>query len=70
MGTFSGCFVDENSLKTNLTDDVNDTNNSDVNQDNTQFFFDVKSVITQTEDDEPLEITDRVDDSTNFDSLL
>jgi hypothetical protein len=71
MGMFTGCPLDDdNSLQTNLTDDVNDTSDSEVNQDTTQFSLDLKSVLAQAEDDEPLEITDTVDDSTSFDSLL
>lgn len=77
MGTFSGCYLDDDNDFTdtqendsNGTGDSNETNNSDLNQGNTQFFFDVKNVVSQGEDDEPLEITDTIDDSTSFDSLL
>lgn len=42
----------------------------DNNNNNTQFSFDVRTVLDQSEDDEPLEIIDTVDESTSFDSLL
>lgn len=84
MGTFSGCYLDDDNdftdTQTNLqTNDVNQTDNiedsdtsddSTLNEGNTQFFFDVQNVISQNEDDEPLELTDSIDDSTNFDELL
>ena len=54
MGMFTGCPLDDN----------NSSNTT------TQFSSDVSSVLSQNEDDEPLEIIDTVDDSTSFDSLL
>ena len=72
MGTFSGCYLDDDNdftdTQTNLQ--TNDVNQTDNNEGNTQFFFDVQNVISQNEDDEPLELTDSIDDSTNFDELL
>jgi hypothetical protein len=44
-----------------------DDNNSSST---TQFSSDISSVLAQSENDEPLEITDTVDETTSFDSLL
>ena len=54
MGMFTGCPLDNNNSSSTTT----------------QFSSDVSSVLSQNEDDEPLEITDTLDDSTSFDSLL
>lgn len=54
LGLLSGCDFDENNTQTF----------------NTQFASDVQTVLAQSEDSEPLEITDTPDDSTSFDSLL
>lgn len=45
--------------------DFDDDNNS-----NTQFYYDVQTVLQQNEDDEPLEIVDTVDETSSFDALL
>lgn len=72
MGTFSGCYLDDDNntsnVESNLTDEVNETEDPDTGA--TQFSFDIQSVLAQSEDDEPLEITDTLDESTTFDSLL
>ncbi|CAA6823982.1 MAG: Unknown protein [uncultured Sulfurovum sp.] len=44
-------------------------NNNDGNSE-TVFATDVKAVLSQSENDEPLEISDSVDTTTNFDALL
>ena len=62
MGTFIGCSSEDETSN-------NSTEMTSCN-DHTQFFNDVTAVLNQNEDDEPLEVTDSVDDSTNFDSLL
>jgi hypothetical protein len=42
----------------------------DDNNSNTEFSNNVRAALSQSENDEPLEITDTVDESTSFDSLL
>jgi hypothetical protein len=48
---------------TGCLDDDNGTNT-------TQFSSDVSTVLAQSENDEPLDVTDTVDTSTSFDALL
>jgi len=83
-GLFTGCFLDDdNTFHTPAQNDVNVTeqnnnndnsnNNTDTNEDNTaatQFSIDVQSVLNQNEDDEPLEISDTVDETSSFNTLL
>ena len=57
MGIFSGCGSSDGSSNNNTSE-------------NSQFFYDIQTALVQNEDDEPLEITDTVDDSTSFDTLL
>lgn len=42
----------------------------DSSNSTTQFSSDVQVVLSQSEDDEPLEIVDTVDTTTSFDALL
>jgi hypothetical protein len=67
---------------TNQNSDANNNNDGNDNADNadnetgqgsntqTQFASDLQTVLSQNEDDEPLEITDTTDESSSFNTLL
>ena len=59
--SFTGCYLTEGngSAKNDYEDNTE-----------TQFASDLKTVLAQTEDDEPLEIVDTIDETTSFNTLL
>ena len=76
---FDGCyFDDDNNTKTPLvetntteTNTTEDTNEEEIaGTDKTQFYADLLTVLEQNEDDEPLDVTDTLDETSNFNDLL
>jgi PBP1b-binding outer membrane lipoprotein LpoB len=61
---------ENNNSENNNSENNNSENNEDPNTEATQFYSDIVEVLTQTEDDEPLEIVDTEDTTSNFNSLL